>query len=106
MATPAVNAPDVDVVIGGEQREIEGTFDSPEYVMDAATLGVPKGWIIIGHNMSEESGMQEMAEWLRPIGPEVKVPPAGGGPRLWGPEGSAPPRSQNAHQDPPPPPAT
>ena len=73
MATPAVNAPDVDVVIGGEQREIEGTFDSPEYVMDAATLGVPKGWIILGHNMSEESGMQEMADWLRPIVPEVKV---------------------------------
>ena len=41
--------------------------------MDAATLGVPKGWIIIGHNMSEESGMQEMADWLRPIVPEVKV---------------------------------
>jgi putative NIF3 family GTP cyclohydrolase 1 type 2 len=73
MATPAVNAPDIDVVIGGEQREIEGTFDSPEYVMDAATLGVPKGWIILGHNMSEESGMQEMADWLRPIVPEVKV---------------------------------
>jgi hypothetical protein len=50
------------VEIGGEQPEIEGTFDSPEYVMDAATLGVPKGWIIIGHNMSEESGMQEMAD--------------------------------------------
>ena len=73
MATPAVNAADVDVVIGGEQREIEGTFDSPEYVMDAATLGIPKGWIIIGHNMSEESGMQEMVDWLRPIVPEVKV---------------------------------
>ena len=43
MATPAVNAADVDVVIGGEQREIEGTFDSPEYVMDAATLGVAQG---------------------------------------------------------------
>ena len=73
MATPAVNAPDVDVVIGGEQREIEGTFDSPEYVMDAAALGVAKGWIILGHNMSEESGMQEMADWLKPIVPEVKV---------------------------------
>jgi putative NIF3 family GTP cyclohydrolase 1 type 2 len=73
MATPAVNAADIDVVIGGEQREIDGAFDSPEYVMDAATLGVPKGWIIIGHNMSEESGMQEMADWLRPIVPEVKV---------------------------------
>src|SRR6476659_4011635 len=73
MATPAVNGADIDVVIGGEQREIEGTFDSPEYVLDAATLGIPKGWIVIGHNMSEESGMQEMAEWLRPIVPEVKV---------------------------------
>jgi putative NIF3 family GTP cyclohydrolase 1 type 2 len=73
MATPAVNAPDVDVVIGGEQREIDGAFDSPEYVMDAATLGVAKGWIVIGHNMSEESGMQEMADWLRPIVPEVRV---------------------------------
>jgi putative NIF3 family GTP cyclohydrolase 1 type 2 len=73
MATPAVNAAEVDVVIGGEQREIDGVFDSPEYVMDAATLGVPKGWIILGHHMSEESGMQEMADWLRPIVPEVKV---------------------------------
>jgi len=73
MATPAVNDPEIDVVIGGEQREIEGTFDSPEYVMDAATLGVAKGWIVLGHNMSEESGMQEMADWLKPIVPEVRV---------------------------------
>ena len=34
---------------------------------------MPKGWIIFGHNMSEESGMQEIADWLRPIVPEVKV---------------------------------
>jgi len=86
MATPAVNAADVDVVIGGEQREIEGTFDSPEYVMDAATLGIPKGWIIIGHNMSEESGMQEMAEWLRPIVPEVKVLHVRAGSVYWAPK--------------------
>jgi len=86
MATPAVNAPAVDVVIGGEQREIEGTFDSPEYVMDAATLGIAKGWIIIGHNMSEESGMQEMAEWLRPIVPEVKVHHVRAGTVYWVPK--------------------
>jgi putative NIF3 family GTP cyclohydrolase 1 type 2 len=85
MATPAVNAADVDVVIGGEQREIEGTFDSPEYVMDAATLGVAKGWIILGHNMSEESGMQEMADWLRPIVPEVKVEHVRAGVVYWAP---------------------
>ena len=86
MATPAVNAHDIDVVIGGEQREIEGTFDSPEYVMDAATLGVPKGWIILGHNMSEESGMQEMADWLRPIVPEVKVQHVRAGNVYWVPK--------------------
>jgi putative NIF3 family GTP cyclohydrolase 1 type 2 len=86
MATPAVNSPDIDVVIGGEQREIEGTFDSPEYVMDAATLGVPKGWIVLGHNMSEESGMQEMADWLRPIVPEVKVQHVRAGTVYWVPK--------------------
>ena len=86
MATPAVNSPDIDVVIGGEQREIEGTFDSPEYVMDAATLGVPKGWIILGHNMSEESGMQEMADWLRPIVPEIKVAHVRAGHAYWVPK--------------------
>ncbi len=37
------------------------------------TFSGTKGWIILGHNMSEESGMQEMADWLRPIVPEVKV---------------------------------
>ena len=86
MATPAVNDADVDVVIGGEQREIEGTFDSPEYVMDAATLGVAKGWIVLGHNMSEESGMQEMADWLKPIVPEVKVQHVRAGIVYWAPK--------------------
>jgi putative NIF3 family GTP cyclohydrolase 1 type 2 len=86
MATPSVQPADIDVVIGGEQREIEGTFDSPEYVMDAATLGVPKGWIIIGHNMSEESGMQEFADWLRPIVPEVKVKHVRAGAVYWVPK--------------------
>ena len=86
MATPGVNSADIDVVIGGEQREIEGTFDSPEYVMDAATLGIAKGWIIIGHNMSEEYGMQEMADWLRPVVPEVKVQHVRAGNVYWVPK--------------------
>ena len=86
MATPPVNGADVDVVIGGEQREFDGAFDSPEYVMDAATLGVPKGWIILGHNMSEESGMQEMADWLRPLVQEVKVEHVRAGNVYWVPK--------------------
>jgi putative NIF3 family GTP cyclohydrolase 1 type 2 len=86
MATPSVQPADIDVVIGGEQREIEGTFDSPEYVMDAATLGVPKGWIMLGHHMSEESGMEEMAWWLRPIVPELPVHHVRSGIVYWVPE--------------------
>ena len=83
MATPQNNSAEIDVVIGGEQREYDGTQDSPEYTMDAATLGIPKGWIIIGHNPSEESGMQEFADWLRPIVPEVKVKHVRAGKVYW-----------------------
>lgn len=83
MATPQNNSPDIDVVIGGEQRETDGGQDSPEYTMDAATLGIPKGWIIIGHNASEESGMQEFADWLRPVVPEVKVQHVRAGKVYW-----------------------
>ena len=85
MATPQNNSPDIDVVIGGEQREYDGAQDSPEYTMDAATLGVPKGWIILGHNMSEESGMQEFADWLRPVIPEVKIKHVRAGIVYWAP---------------------
>ena len=38
----------INIVIGGEQREMDQGQDSPEYTMDAATLGIPKGWIITG----------------------------------------------------------
>jgi putative NIF3 family GTP cyclohydrolase 1 type 2 len=86
MATPQNNSPDIDVVIGGEQREADQGQDSPEYTMDAAALGVPKGWIVLGHNMSEESGMTEMAEWLRPIVPEVKVLHVRAGIVYWAPK--------------------
>ena len=72
-ATPAINSPDVDVVISGEQQEADSNFDSPEYILDAATLGIAKGWIMLGHVVSEEAGMLEMAEWIRGFVPEVPV---------------------------------
>jgi hypothetical protein len=43
MATPAVNAADLTFVIGGEQREIEGAFDSPEYVDGCGHTRCSKG---------------------------------------------------------------
>lgn len=72
-ATPAINTPDVDVVISGEQQESDGGFDSPAYVLDAVTVGIAKGWIMLGHVVSEEAGMLEMAEWIKGFVPEVPV---------------------------------
>jgi hypothetical protein len=45
-----------------------------------------QGLIVIGHNMSEESGMQEMAEWVRPIVPEVRVHHVRAGDMYWAPK--------------------
>jgi putative NIF3 family GTP cyclohydrolase 1 type 2 len=72
-ATPAVHNPEVDVVISGEQQETDGTLDSPAYVLDAVTLGINKGWIMLGHAISEEAGMLEMAQWISGFVPEVPV---------------------------------
>jgi putative NIF3 family GTP cyclohydrolase 1 type 2 len=72
-ATPAINNADVDVMISGEQQESDGAFDSPAYVMDAVSLGIAKGWIMLGHVVSEEAGMLEMAEWIKGLVPEVPV---------------------------------
>jgi putative NIF3 family GTP cyclohydrolase 1 type 2 len=72
-ATPVINTPDVDVVISGEQQEADGGFDGPSYVVDATTLGLAKGWIMLGHVVSEEAGMLEMAQWIKGFVPEVPV---------------------------------
>ena len=84
-ATPVVNSTDVDVVISGEQQEVDGFLDSPEYVLDAAALGIPKGWIMLGHAVSEEAGMLEMAQWIRTFVPEVPVQLVKAGEPFWAP---------------------
>jgi hypothetical protein len=68
-----VNNPEIDVVVSGEQQESDGSFDSPAYVLDAVKLGVAKGWIMLGHTLSEEQGMLEMADWIKSFTPEVPV---------------------------------
>ena len=84
-ATPPVNNADIDVVISGEQQETDGNFDSPEYVMDAAALGISKGWIMLGHAISEEAGMLEMAEWIKTFVPELPVQLVKAGEPFWTP---------------------
>jgi putative NIF3 family GTP cyclohydrolase 1 type 2 len=84
-ATPPVHNPEVDVVISGEQQETDGNLDSPEYVLDAVALGINKGWIMLGHAISEESGMLEMAQWIKGFVPEVPVQLVKAGEPYWAP---------------------
>lgn len=78
--------PDVDVVIGGENPETGGTFDDTEYVLDAAFLGRNKGQIILGHEVSEEPGMEDCANWLRTFIPEVPIRFIRAGEPYWSPK--------------------
>lgn len=71
-ATPRM-LPEVDVVIGGEQQEADGAFDNVEYVIDAASLGMTKGVIMLGHVISEQAGMEDFGNWLRTFIPDVPI---------------------------------
>jgi putative NIF3 family GTP cyclohydrolase 1 type 2 len=64
--------PDLDVSIGGEVPEGGGNV---QYALDAATLGVggPKAFVVLGHMLSEDHGMLEVAAWLRTFVPGVPV---------------------------------
>jgi putative NIF3 family GTP cyclohydrolase 1 type 2 len=71
-ATPKMTA-DADVVIGGEQQEADGAFDNVGYVADAASLGMAKGLIMLGHVVSEQPGMEDLARWLGTFIKEVPI---------------------------------
>jgi putative NIF3 family GTP cyclohydrolase 1 type 2 len=84
-ATPPVNNEEIDVVISGEQQETDSTLDSPAYVLDAVALGINKGWIMLGHTVSEEAGMLEMGQWIKGFVPEVPVQLVKAGEPFWAP---------------------
>ena len=60
----------VDVSIGGEAPESGG---HAEYALDAHALGRPRGVILLGHMMSEDWGMREVADWLRAFVTDVPI---------------------------------
>jgi putative NIF3 family GTP cyclohydrolase 1 type 2 len=66
---PALNA-GADVVIGGEASEAGG---NAEYAIDAAAAGYPKAMIVLGHMMSEDHGMNEVADWLKTFLADVPI---------------------------------
>lgn len=84
-ATPPVSG-EIDVVVSGELQETDGTFDSPAYVLDAVSLGIAKGWIMLGHAISEEPGMEDLAEWIRGFVKEVPVRFIRAGEPFWVPQ--------------------
>jgi putative NIF3 family GTP cyclohydrolase 1 type 2 len=81
-ATPRMT-PEADVVIGGEQQEADGAFDNVEYVMDAVSLGVAKGVIMLGHVVSEEPGMEDYATWLRTFIDDIPIQFVPAGEPFW-----------------------
>jgi len=60
----------VDVSVGGEAPESGG---NAEYVLDAAATGQKKGMILLGHMLSEDFGMKEVADWLRTFLADVPI---------------------------------
>ena len=51
-----------DLLIVGELQE----WETAEYIRDARSIGKNISLIILGHSVSEEPGMEWLAEWLQP----------------------------------------
>ena len=75
------SGPDVDVLVCGEPRE----WDAVEYARDSIANGKKKGLIVLGHDMSEEWGMQECAKWLKTFITEVPIDFMPAGESFWTP---------------------
>ncbi len=78
----ALNQPQVDLLLAGEASE----WETVEYVRDAVTQGRPKSLVLLGHEVSEEPGMEQCAEELRVLFPGMKVEHIVAGQPLWSPE--------------------
>jgi putative NIF3 family GTP cyclohydrolase 1 type 2 len=71
----ALQHDNVQLLVAGEARE----WETVPYVQDAAAEGRSKALILLGHEVSEEAGMQECAHWLQTLFPKmpIKFIPAG-----------------------------
>jgi putative NIF3 family GTP cyclohydrolase 1 type 2 len=58
-----------DILIVGEVHE----WETAEYIRDARLMGSKTSLVILGHSVSEEPGMEYLAEWLQPKVPELKI---------------------------------
>ncbi len=60
---------DADCIISSDSRE----YNCYEYARDSVHMGIKRGYIYIAHEAAEDVGTQEVANWLRPLVPEVEV---------------------------------
>lgn len=60
---------DVQLLVVGESRE----WETVPYVIDAQAEGRSKALILLGHEVSEEAGMDECARWVRTLFPGMPV---------------------------------
>jgi len=60
---------DVEVLVAGEAAE----WETVEYVRDAARQGRHKALILLGHEVSEEPGMEYCAKWVQTLFPDIPV---------------------------------
>ena len=65
----ALERDDVEVLVAGEASE----WETVEYARDASLQGRRKALILLGHDTSEELGMENCARWLRTLFPNVPV---------------------------------
>jgi putative NIF3 family GTP cyclohydrolase 1 type 2 len=83
---------DVEVLIAGEASE----WETVEYARDASAQGRPKALILLGHEVSEEPGMEQCAEDLRGLFPQLKIEHILAGQPFWNLENPPPPASNRA----------
>ena len=73
---------DVEVLVAGEASE----WETVEYVRDAVAEGRKKALILLGHEPSEEDGMEQCAKDLRGVFPGMKVEHIVAGNAMWAPD--------------------
>ncbi len=86
----ALNAPDVELLIAGEASE----WETVEYVRDAVAQGRHKAMILLGHEVSEEPGMEQCAIELRELFPGMRVDHIVAGQPMWNPDHPPVPKSK------------
>jgi hypothetical protein len=67
------------LLIAGKAAE----WETVEYVRDASLQGRHKALILLGHEVSEEPGMEKCAEDLRLLFPKLKVEHIPAGNPMW-----------------------